>query len=59
MEGCGLGEGKAAFVLVVDGPGRCGIGCGCRGREGRCCAGVETRRDGGVEAGLQPGGRCC
>ena len=28
MEGCGLGEGEAAFVLVVEGPGRCGIGCG-------------------------------
>ena len=42
MEGCGLGEGEAAFVLVVEGPGRCGIGCWCRGREGGCCAGVET-----------------
>ena len=23
------------------GPGRFGIGCGCSGREGGCCAGVE------------------
>ena len=39
----------------MEGPGRCGIGCGCRGREGGCCAGVETgawrgRRDRGRTA---------
>ena len=50
VEGCGLGEREAAFVLVVEGLGRCGIGCGCRGREDGCCAAVETgawRRRGG------------
>ena len=32
----------AAFVLVVEGLGGAGyLGCGCRGREGGCCASVE------------------